>query len=173
MVRDPSIVSPSLTGVLIGERAWLSSVHPYRVGVQSEPDSYLPDCSSPSYIHTYRRHFCSMPCAERRFKAALVSRDHGDSAYVAKPGEAQHAGPACSPARPTAAALACRQTLQQSRRCARRARRRRKRRCGKGCGSQSPHSKLTQCRVCAVTHTHTQQQTPATKTSTKPSAAAT
>ena len=34
-------------------------------------------------------HFCSMPCAERRFKAALVSRDHGGSAYVAKPGEAQ------------------------------------------------------------------------------------
>ena len=30
-----------------------------------------------------------MPCAERRFKAALVSRDHGGSAYVAKPGEAQ------------------------------------------------------------------------------------
>ena len=37
-------------------RHHLSSVHPYRVGVQSEPD-----CSSPSYIHTYHG-----PCQNHR-----------------------------------------------------------------------------------------------------------
>ena len=40
-------VCVSLVRVVI---IYLSSVHPYRVGVQSEPD-----CSSPSYIRTWPR----------------------------------------------------------------------------------------------------------------------